>query len=103
MQKGNVPTNLISLTSKQIGDVIAKGFWGLLDSSRKLYRDDLGIDANLLRISSENDNVGQKISQASVGKYNRLETGEAPEMRKKGRVPIRSQTGHDHDRNHQKN
>jgi len=102
MQKRNIPKSLLSLTSEQIGESLSKGFWGFLDSSKKLYREDLSIDINLINRSSIEDRVPKKVVKHTLRKYSLADSGDRPDIKRKGHVPIRSQTGHDHDRGHQK-
>jgi hypothetical protein len=93
---------LLSLTSDQIEEALAKGFMRFVNSTARPYRrtsvnipeallqkHELGPKKRVSKHHSETDKKGKK-------------AGSARKKTKKGRTPIRSQTGHDHDRNHHK-
>ncbi len=101
MQKRHTPKNLLSLTSEQIGEMLAKGFWGFMSSSKKLYREDMSIDINLLKQSRKQEAL-KEVIRPSIRKYSLGDSSDPTESKRKGHVPIRSQTGHDHYRHHQK-
>ena len=102
MKKDNNPKNVISLTSDQIGEVLARGFWNFLDSTKKFYREDISTKVDMLGEKSEGGVDVKQVEPPCYKGINCEEQKKRKTQKTKGRVPIRSQTGHDHDRNHQK-
>ncbi len=99
MKKETIPGNLVSLASDQIGEALAKRFWKALKSGRKLHRDHLGSDEKIIPDELKRNRIFGRPRVAFTGKVAKRKSKRPTE---KGHVSIRSQTGHDHDRHHQK-
>lgn len=102
MKKESAPKNVISLTSDQIADVLARGFWNFLDSTRRYYRDELKADVGILGDKTEGRVNVKQVGEPRLNGISCVPPRKQSLTKVKGHVPIRSQTGHDHDRNHQK-
>ena len=102
MRKRSTPDNLVTLTSQQIADLVAKGFGSLCSTGKRLFRDDMMLYNKLLERRFPFTPITKKKGtpkRKTEGWYNEEARSSS---RLKGRSPIRSQTGHDHDRNHHK-
>jgi hypothetical protein len=99
MKKGKYPQNTLSLTSDQIGETLAQSFWGALKASRKLYPKDSAAHEHLIPEDLKWIDVAGKPHFKGT---NKRKGKQSKRPGTKGHVSIRSQTGHDHDRNHQK-
>ncbi len=102
MKANKPPKNVISLTSEQIGDVLARGFWNFLDSTKKYYREDKSANVGILGDKTEGRVSIKQVGPPCFKGINCEEQKKGAMLKMKGHAPIRSQTGHDHDRNHKK-
>lgn len=93
---------LLSLTSDQIEEALAKGFMRFVNSTAKPHRKtSVNIPEALLQKNELEPKKPVAKPGVASGK-NWKKTSSTIKKGLKGRTPIRSQTGHDHDRNHHK-
>ncbi len=102
MKKKTLPKNVVSLTSNQLGEILAKGFEKFVRASQKQYRDDKAANLGILSDHAEGK-IRVKISGQPHSKFISSDfSKKSKKITIKGHTPIRSQTGHDHDRHHHK-
>ena len=101
MKKSTPPKNVLFLTSEQIGELLAKGFWGFLDSTRRFYREDVSATMGLPEENVKGKVTLKQAGPPSIKKVRCEEHGKEKLFKLKGRVPIRSNTIHDQNRHHQ--
>ncbi len=93
---------LLSLTSDQVEEALAKGFMRFVNSTAKPHRKtSVSIPEALLQKNELKPGKRTAKPGHSSGKRWK-KTSSTIKKGPKGHTPIRSQTGHDHDRNHHK-
>ncbi len=93
---------LLSLTSDQIEEALAKGFMRFVHTTAKPHQK---ASVNIPEALLQKDDPESRKRTAKPGPASGKgwkKTGPAVKKGLKGRTTIRSQTGHDHDRNHHK-
>ncbi len=103
MKQQPTSKGLLALTSDQIEEALAKGFLKFVNSTAQPYRKSSAIVPEVLLPKKELGaaSLVPKMKSAEGKSWKKSKSGN--KKSRKGRTPIRSQTGHDHDRNHHKN
>ncbi|MBU3917672.1 hypothetical protein KKA14_19265 [bacterium] len=100
MKKETVPGGVLSLTSDQVGDFIAKGFNKFVKGMQRFHRPDKSVGLEILEDDIPIRNRMRRASRSYFRGYGGRHYGKAKMMRMKGHSVIRSSTGHDHDHGH---
>ena len=94
------PQSVFSLTSDQIEQALANAFLRFVKTTSKPYRKDIKFSQELFPQNSQRQSRPHCVIKTNELCSQDVKSGKR--QKTKGHVPIRSQTGHDHDRNHQK-
>ncbi len=97
MKKETVPGGVISLTSDQLGDLIATGFNKFVKGMQRFHRPDKSVGLEILEDDIQVRGTLKKGTRSYFRGYGGRRYGKANTVKLKGRSVIRSSTGHDHD------
>lgn len=95
------PKNVFSLTSDQLEEALANAFLRFVSSTAEPHIQNPKI-AKSLFLNDGNPVGTQPFAKSEEKKTKCNIKNSGKKIKLKGHVPIRSQTGHDHDRNHKK-